>query len=155
MNSCLNYTEDCDNATMCPCLNYKCKYTDEELIEKLKASPHINNITYPFVCRCDMDREERFNTDNSNKEFTYPTISFKPLENRDEKSVIEYMNIHPEVSNFMVYLRCKYEHQIEWEYLIEACAPDWNDEILWLIDWHEGQQDVEYLAITQIDFGGN
>lgn len=68
MNSCLNYTKDCDNATICPCLNYKCKYTDEELIGKLKASPHINNITYPFVCRCDMDREERFNPDIKAKE---------------------------------------------------------------------------------------
>lgn len=86
------------------------------------------------------------------EDIDYPCISFKPLENRDKKSVIEYMNSHPDISNFMVYLRCKYEHQTEWEYLIEACSPDWNDEILWLNDWYEGQQDVEYLAITQIDF---
>lgn len=31
----------------------------EEIIKKLAPSPHINNIKYPFVCRCDIERDTK------------------------------------------------------------------------------------------------
>ena len=50
-------------------------------------------------------------------------------------------------SDVLVYLRCKYDYETEWEYLVEGAT--WSiDGIIWLNDWYEGQQQVEYLAIT-------
>lgn len=33
---------------------------------------------------------------------------------------------------------------------MEAATCGFDDGIVWLNDWDEGQQDVEYLAITKI-----
>ena len=50
-----------------------------------------------------------------------------------------------------MYLRCKYSHQTEWEYLIECCGLYGADDVIWFNDWYEGHQDVEYLGVAVID----
>ena len=80
-----------------------------------------------------------------------PNIEFVPFKSgATEKDLIEYMTSHNEESIFLVYLRCKYEHEKEWDYIIDACCPYNFDDILWMTDWHEGQQHVEYLGITRM-----
>lgn len=56
-------TDECDK-----CSNFEEEFIEPEdtwdgvyretQIDKLKPSPHINNITYPTVCRCDMNRND-------------------------------------------------------------------------------------------------
>ena len=36
------------------------------------------------------------------------------------------------------------------EYMVNSATCGFDDGIVWLNDWDEGQQDVEYLAITNI-----
>ena len=53
--------------------------------------------------------------------------------------------------SFLVYLRYKYDFEKEWTYSMECAA--WNayeDAVCWLNDWYEGQQNVEYLAISKL-----
>ena len=50
-----------------------------------------------------------------------------------------------------MYLRCKYSHQTEWEYLIEGCDLYDQNDIIWRNDWDEGQQYVEYLGVAVVD----
>ena len=45
----------------------------------------------------------------------------------------------------------KYDFEEEWTYSTECAA--WNaceDCVSWLNDWYEGQQNVEYLAISKL-----
>lgn len=81
-----------------------------------------------------------------------PDIRFVPFESgATEKDLIEYMSANYEESTFLVYLRCRYEHEKLWEYIIDACCLCNSNDILWMNDWFEGQQHVEYLGITQIN----
>ena len=46
----------------------------------------------------------------------------------------------------------KYDFEEEWTYSTECAA--WNaceDCVSWLNDWYEGQQNVEYLAISKLE----
>ena len=81
-----------------------------------------------------------------------PKINFEPLLNNSEDALLENIYNNPGASCFLVYLRCKYSHQTEWEYLIECCSPYNLDDIMWFNDWYEGQQDIEYLGIAFIDY---
>lgn len=82
-----------------------------------------------------------------------PHISFKPLkEGVTSYELSQYINSHPEEKSFMVYLRCKYKPEDEWEYIIDACAAyGYTGEIEWFTDWYEGQHYVEYLGITTVE----
>lgn len=70
-------------------------------------------------------------------ELAYPTL--------DE--LVAVMQEHPQAA-FIVTLRCKYKNESKWEYLSESCALCNFDDVIWLNDWHEGQEDVEYLYIA-------
>ena len=80
-----------------------------------------------------------------------PKINFEPLLNYSEDSLLKKVWDNPLASCFLVYLRCKYAHHTEWEYLIECCCNTYPGSLLWLNDWYEGQDDVEYLGIAIID----
>ena len=80
-----------------------------------------------------------------------PKINFDPLLNDSEDTLFERIYKNSGASCFLVYLRCKYSHQTEWEYLIECCELCNRNDIVWFNDWWEGQQDVEYLGIAVID----
>ena len=80
-----------------------------------------------------------------------PKIEFVPLENTTEDAVIDYMNDHPTQSVFLVYLRQRYKHEDKWEYIIDAGCPYMFDDIEWDHDWREGQEFVQYLAITNVE----
>ena len=80
-----------------------------------------------------------------------PKINFDPFLNNSEDALFERICKNPGASCFLVYLRCKYSHQTEWEYLIECCELCGQRDIMWFNDWWEGQQDVEYLGIAVID----
>lgn len=86
------------------------------------------------------------------EEIKMPKIKFIKLDNvTTEKDLLKHMD--PAASyNYLVFLRCKYASDKKWEYLIEACSYCGFDDILWLNDWYEGQQYVEYLGITKIDY---
>lgn len=80
-----------------------------------------------------------------------PDIKFVPFQDgTTEKDLVEYMATHCEENIFLVHLRCRYEHEERWEYITDACCLYNFDDILWLNDWYEGQQHVEYLGITQM-----
>lgn len=80
-----------------------------------------------------------------------PYIKFMPLsKGTTNEEIVEYMDCHTEEGIFLIYLRCKYKCDKEWEYIIDACCLEGSNDILWLHDWWEGQEDVEYLGITQI-----
>lgn len=80
-----------------------------------------------------------------------PGIKFVPFQNgATEKDLVEYMSAHYNESIFLVHLRCRYEHEKRWEYITDACCLCNFDDILWLNDWYEGQQYIEYLGITQM-----
>ena len=80
-----------------------------------------------------------------------PDIKFVPFQDDvTEKDLMEYMITHYEEEIFLVHLRCRYEHEKQWQYITDACCLCGFDDILWLNDWYEGQQYVEYLGITQM-----
>ena len=80
-----------------------------------------------------------------------PKINFEPLLNNSEDALFERIYDNSSASCFLVYLRCKYSHQTEWEYLIECCCDTYPGGLLWFNDWYEGQDDVEYLGIAIIN----
>ena len=83
-----------------------------------------------------------------NKNILLPDIKFIPLpEGLKECDLFEYLNRN---DTSLVYLRCKYKTDTEWEYIIDACLVGSIGEIIWFSDWWEGQEEVEYLAATQI-----
>jgi hypothetical protein len=80
-----------------------------------------------------------------------PSIEFVRLKKgMTDKKLNHYMGNADDYS-FLVYLRYKYDFEKEWTYATE-CASWWSDgnTVNWLDDWYEGQQNVEYLAITKI-----
>lgn len=84
------------------------------------------------------------------KNIVLPDIKFVSFKfSATEKDLIRYMNTRYE-GIFLVYLRCRYKHEKQWEYITDACCLYNGDDILWMSDWHEGQEYVEYLGITQM-----
>ena len=79
-----------------------------------------------------------------------PNIKFVPFNGKTLDDLVNYMQEHTNEHVFLVYLRCRYEHEDKWEYITDACCLCNYDDILWMSDWHEGQEYVEYLGITQI-----
>ena len=80
-----------------------------------------------------------------------PNIKFVPFkEGTTQEDLVEYMQTHTDEHVFLVHLRCRYKHEDKWEYITDACCLCNFDDILWMTDWHEGQEYVEYLGITQM-----
>ena len=72
------------------------------------------------------------------------------IEYNDIRRFVEKLTENDDYS-FLVYLRYKYDFEEEWTYSTECAA--WNaceDCVSWLNDWYEGQQNVEYLAISKL-----
>lgn len=84
-----------------------------------------------------------------------PKIIFEPLDDNSIGGLIKKMYENPGASCFLVYLRNRYQHETEWEYLIECCSLYHQNDILWFNDWDEGQQYIEYLGIAVVDFTYN
>lgn len=53
---------------------------------------------------------------------------------------------------WIIYLRYKYANEKEWTYSLESAGPDSSGAygISWFNDWWEGQEDVEYIAMTEM-----
>lgn len=67
-----------------------------------------------------------------------------------EEELNDYMEENGDGS-FFVYLRYKYDFEEEWTYSIECALYDYcKFTVCWLNDWYEGQQNVEYLAISKL-----
>ena len=67
-----------------------------------------------------------------------------------EEELNDYMEENDDGS-FFVYLRYKYDFEEEWTYSIECAFYDYcMFTVCWLNDWYEGQQNVEYLAISKL-----
>ena len=81
-----------------------------------------------------------------------PALQFVELEDKTEEGLLKYMAQNSYASGFLVHLRMKYEHENRWEYLVEFCRT-YYDGIEWEMDWHEGQQDVEYIGVCPIFCG--
>lgn len=84
-------------------------------------------------------------------EIKIPSIEFVRLKKGiTEEELNDYIAENDDDS-FLVYLRYKYDFEEEWTYSTECAA--WNgceDTISWLNDWYEGQQNVEFLAISKL-----
>ena len=80
-----------------------------------------------------------------------PNIKFIPFKGATVNELVNYMQEHTDEHVFLVHLRWQYEYEKEWEYITDACSLCNFDDILWMTDWHEGQQYVEYLGITQMN----
>lgn len=80
-----------------------------------------------------------------------PSIEFVRLKKGMTDSELNDYIAENDDYSFLVYLRYKYDFEEEWTYSTECAA--WNaceDCVSWLNDWHEGQQNVEYLAISKL-----
>ena len=84
-------------------------------------------------------------------EIKIPSIEFVRLKKGiTEEELNDYMEENDEGS-FFVYLRYKYDFEEEWNYSIECASYDYcRFTVCWLNDWYEGQQNVEYLAISKL-----
>ena len=81
-----------------------------------------------------------------------PSIEFVRLKKGMTDSELNDYIAENDDYSFLVYLRYKYDFEEEWTYSTE-CA-EWNaceDCVSWLNDWYEGQQNVEYLAISKLE----
>lgn len=80
-----------------------------------------------------------------------PSIEFVRLKKGiTEEELNDYMEENDDGS-FFVYLRYKYDFEEEWTYSIECASYDYcRFTVCWLNDWYEGQQNVEYLAISKL-----
>lgn len=85
-------------------------------------------------------------------EIKIPSIEFVRLKKGMTASELyDYMEENDDDS-FLVYLRYKYDFEEEWDYSIECASYDCcRDTVCWLNDWYEGQQNVEYLAISKLE----
>ena len=87
-------------------------------------------------------------------EIKIPSIEFVRLKKGiTEEELNDYIAKNDDYS-FLVYLRYKYDFEKEWTYSTECAA--WyacEDCVSWLDDWYEGQQNVEYLAISKLGEG--
>lgn len=55
------------------------------------------------------------------------------------------------IDDFIVEVRYKYNHETEWNVENEILEYDGNNnEFVWLNDWYEGQEDVEYTGIIAL-----
>lgn len=87
-------------------------------------------------------------------EYHFPSIKFITLKKgMTEDELNDYMCENNDL-HFLVYLRYRYNTETfkeDWQYSVEAaCGCKYYGRVCWLDDWWEGQQDVEYLAITKI-----
>ena len=84
-------------------------------------------------------------------EIKIPSIEFVRLKKGiTEEELNDYMEENDDGS-FFVYLRYKYDFEEEWTYSIECATYDYcRFTVCWLNDWYEGQQNVEYLAISKL-----
>ena len=80
-----------------------------------------------------------------------PDIEFIPPRGMTVDDLVNYMQEHTDESVFLVHLRCRYEYEDKWEYITDACCLKNFEDVLWMNDWWEGQEYVEYLGITQIN----
>lgn len=98
---------------------------------------------------------DRFTEEEKLDEVKAPAIRFVPLKKGiTEDELNDYMWKNDD-SNFLVYLRYRYNTDVfkqEWQYSVEAasCGCESDGRVCWLDDWWEGQQDVEYLAISKL-----
>lgn len=85
-------------------------------------------------------------------EIKIPSIEFVRLKKGMTDSELNDYIAENDDYSFLVYLRYKYDFEEEWTYSTECAA--WNaceDCVSWLNDWYEGQQNVEYLAISKLE----
>ena len=64
---------------------------------------------------------------------------------------MEYLN--PD-KNYSIIMRTKYSSTDEWYCSNELCTIEGQEGILWLNDWYEGQEYVDFIAFAEIS-GGN
>lgn len=87
-----------------------------------------------------------------NKLQKMPTLCFVPLEKHTEDDLIEELKKHEcENPTQLVWFRYKYHFEKKWTYDVEACRADLAYNLDWFTDWWEGQEDVEYLAVSWYD----
>ncbi len=80
-----------------------------------------------------------------------PSIEFVRLKKGMTESELDDYIAENDDGVYLVYLRYKYDFEEEWDYSIECAAYDYcRNAICWLNDWFEGQQNVEYLAISKL-----
>lgn len=81
-----------------------------------------------------------------------PNIRFVPLEGNTEDDLRAELEKHAcENPTRLVWMRYKYRWEDKWHYSVEACCTDLEERIIWFNDWWEGQEDVEYLAVSWHD----
>jgi hypothetical protein len=85
-------------------------------------------------------------------EIKIPSIEFVRLKKgMTDSELYDYMAENDDWGCFLVYLRYKYDFEEEWDYFVECASYDCCTEtVFWLNDWYEGQQNVEYLAISKL-----
>lgn len=99
--------------------------------------------------------EAKYESEVNKMEEKLPLLSWHriPKMNQDdaEKYISTRMTEHYDGA-WIIYLRYKYEYESIWTYACECANPGYPNEydICWLNDWWEGQQDVEYIAMTEI-----
>ena len=98
---------------------------------------------------------DRYTEEEKLVEIKAPAIRFVPLKKGITEDELNDYIAGSSDSSFLVYLRYRYNTDVfkqEWQYSVEAAS--WGCEsdgrVCWLDDWWEGQQDVEYLAISKL-----
>ena len=72
-----------------------------------------------------------------------PKINFEPLLNYSEDSLLKKVWDNPLARCFLVYLRCKYAHQTEWEYLKDILVKEGYISGYEVVGRTEGRPDLQ------------
>lgn len=84
-------------------------------------------------------------------------IKWHELFDATEKALDRFVNDPKRFGhNFLVWMRKRYECDPVWEYsrellLFEGVSLDGKPQYAWLNDWYEGQEEVEFLAVADLD----
>ena len=100
----------------------------------------------------DMDKMIRIDTTNNVSITELPffsSYSLIRLNTTSDDKLGEILSHYCEADCFVVYVKYKYDYEEHYTYSAEPCSFDWDD-ITWLNDWWEGQQDVEYISVMVI-----
>lgn len=83
--------------------------------------------------------------------FKYKMDEIRKLSELEKAFLDDELGVNHNEQMFTQFKGDKYDFEEEWTYSIECAFYDYcMFTVCWLNDWYEGQQNVEYLAISKL-----